>query len=132
MNSDTAQIGTWQHIHDYVLLSCRSGSHPDQTTGNDMTNQNEINADAINTHMHAWNGTQGAQLDACTGFAVWAQYMLEKTRAALVAGDLEQIADDVVYSLAQAHHEVTDEQATEWIDDNLEGLIAAIDPKPSK
>jgi len=91
-----------------------------------MTNQNEIKA-AINAHMTAWNGTEGAHLDACTGFGVWAQDALEKTRAALVAGDLEQIADDVVYSLAQAHHEVTDEQAAEWLRENREGLIAAID-----
>jgi len=93
-----------------------------------MTNaiNSAIAADAINTHMHAWNGTEGAHLDACTGFAVWAQDALEKTRAALVAGDLEQIADDVVYSLAQERIEVTDEQATEWLEENREGLIAAM------
>jgi len=77
--------------------------------------------------MHAWNGTQGAHLDACTGFAVWAQYAVEETRAALVAGDLERLADGVVYSLAQDHHEITDEQATEWLKENREELIAAID-----
>ena len=96
-----------------------------------MTNQNEIN-EAIDAHMTAWNGTEGAHLDACTGFAVWAQDMLEETRAALVAGDLEQIADDVIYSLAQERTEVTEYQATEWLQENRVGLIAAIDPKPSK
>ena len=88
-----------------------------------MTNSiNEIAA-----HMHAWNGTEGAHLNAYTGFAVWAEDVLKKTRAALVAGDLLEVANDVVYSLAQAHHEVTNEKAAEWLQENREELIAAID-----
>jgi len=83
-------------------------------------------AHIIDAHMTAWNGTTGAHLDACTGFGVWAQDVLEETRAALVDGDIEQIAADVVYSLAQAHHEVTEYQATEWLQENREGLIAAM------
>jgi len=90
-----------------------------------MTNQDAIN-EAIDTHMHAWNGTEGAHLDAHTGFAVWAQYAVEETRAALVAGDLERLADGVVYSLAQERITVTDEQATEWLKENREGLIDAL------
>jgi len=92
-----------------------------------MTNSiNEIN-EAITDHMTAWNGTTGAQINACTGFAVWAQYAVEETREALVDDDLEQLANEVVYSLAQAHHEITNEKAAEWLRENREELVAAID-----
>jgi hypothetical protein len=96
-----------------------------------MTNATNPKAanEIINVHFEAWtDGSRPLGQRAVEGFTVFCADMTDDTRACLELGKLEQVAEDVLYSIAQEDRSanVCVDDCIQWLKDNRTELIEAL------
>ena len=89
-----------------------------------MTNQEKI--EAIDNHFATW----GDATNAMDGFIAWCWDVREETLRSLDrTGGIEQLADDIEYSVQQEDRYrgvELEAAAVEWINENTDDLIGAL------